>query len=109
MESYLVDQEILEQFADHLIGEKYPGQPVSTHTNTKKEIMRVLDHQILKDVLGNLTKEQGAELNRLLDKSENPAAFEAFFTRHDIDLSQIIKNTMVQVRNNFLGGEGNAS
>lgn len=108
MESYLVDQAILEQFADYLIGEKYPDQPVSMHANTKKEIMRVLDHQILKNILASLTKEQGAELNRLLDKSENPAVFEAFFTRHNINLEEIIKNTMVQVRNNFLGGDSNA-
>ena len=108
MESYLVDQEILEQFADHLLSEKYPDQPVSTHANTKKEIMRALDHQILKDILGNLTKEQGAELNHLLDKSENPAVFEAFFTRHNINLEEILKNTMVKFRNNFLEGVGHA-
>ena len=107
MESYLVDQEILEQFADHLLSEKYPDQPVSNHANTKKEIMRAFDHQVLKDILGNLTKEQGAELNYLLDKTENPAAFEDFFTRHDIDLSAILKNTMVVFRNNFLGGNDN--
>lgn len=108
MESYLVDQEILEQFADYLISEKYPDQPVSAHANTKKEIMRGVDHQILKNILGNLTKEQGAELNLLLDKSENENAFKAFFAHRGIDLEKILENTMVDFRNNFLKGGENA-
>ena len=108
MESYFVDQAILEQFADQLISEKYPDQPVSAHANTQKEIMRGLDHQILKDILGNLTKEQGAELNLLMDKSEDEAAFEEFFAYHNIDLEEIIKNTMVEFKNNFLKGGENA-
>ena len=107
METYLVEPEILEQFADHLIGEKYPDHPISSHANIKKEIMKALDHQILKGILGSLTKEQGAELNRLLDKTEDPAAFEAFFTRYNIDLEENIKNTMVNFRNNFLEGGQN--
>ena len=108
MESYFVDQAILEQFADQLISEKYPDQPVSAHANTKKEIMRGLDHQILKDILGNLTKEQGAELNFLMDKSEKEEVFESFFAHHNIDLEEIIKNTMVEFKNNFLKGGENA-
>lgn len=108
MESYLVDQEILEQFADHLISEKYPDQPVSAHANTKKEIMRGLDHQILKDILGNLTKEQGAELNFLMGKSDKEEVFESFFAHHNINLEEIIKNTMVEFKDNFLKGGENA-
>ena len=108
MESYFVDQAILEEFADHLISEKYPDQPVSAHANTKKEIMRGLDHQILKSILGNLTKEQGAELNLLMDKSEDEETFMAFFADHNINLTEIIKDTMVEFKDNFLKGGENA-
>ena len=108
MESYFVDEAILEQFADHLISEKYPDQPVSAHANTKKEIMRGLDHQILKNILGNLTKEQGAELNFLMDKTDKEEVFEAFFAQHNINLEEIIKNTMVEFKDNFLKGGENA-
>ena len=108
MESYLVDKEILEQFADHLISEKYPDQSASSHANTKEEIMKSLDHQILKNIIGSLTREQGAKLNVLLEKSESPAVFKTFFDKNNIDLEKNIENTMVEFRNNFLKGDDNA-
>lgn len=110
MESYLVDPAVLGPIVDELIKQKYPNQPASA--SIKKEAMLALDHQILKSVLGSLTKEQGQELNALLNKDKNdsfaPEVYEKFFTDHHIDLGSAIQKAMVDFKNSFLKGGQNA-
>lgn len=109
MESYLIDPAVLEKIIDNLISEKYPDQPVNNYNDIKKEAMLALDHQIMRDVLGNLTKEQGQELSALLDKNDSdPEAFNEFFASRGINLEEILRNTMVKFKKDFLEGGKNA-
>lgn len=107
MESYLVDESILAEVVDALIAKKYPGRAGTE--DIKKAAMKGLDHQILKSILGSLTKEEGAELNQLLKKETNdPAVFQNFFKEHNIDLEQTIRDTMVKFGEDFLKGDEDA-
>lgn len=109
MESYLIDPAVLEKIIDGFISEKYPDQPIEKFNNIKKEAMRALDHQVMRNVLGSLTKEQGEELEALLDKNDSdPDAFTEFFSSRSIDLQEILKNTMVKFKKDFLEGGKNA-
>ncbi|MBR2659512.1 hypothetical protein IKD60_02000, partial [Candidatus Saccharibacteria bacterium] len=97
MESSLVDQAVLGQFVDALIGEKYPNQPNAVSDGARKDAIRALDYQILKAILGSLTKEQGGELSQLLKKEDSDeATFENFFKSHNIDLENVIKSVMTK-------------
>lgn len=109
MESYLIDEKLLGQFADVLISQKYPGQPVEAHADTKKDLIVALDNQISRAIIGSLTKEQGAELNQLLDEhSADESAFEDFFKKHNINLEEVIQKAMNDFKDNFLKGGDNA-
>lgn len=107
MESYTIDSAVLEQIVDSLISEKYPNS--TPPAGLKKQAMRALDNQILRDILMALTKEQGQELNALLDQNDSsPEAFENFFKERNIDLEKILENTMVKFKQDFLEGGKNA-
>lgn len=106
MESYLVDETVLGEIVDAFLKEKYPDQPVEAHGSIRKDAIKSLDHQILKAILGNLTKEQGAELGRLLDdKASDSATFAKFFEENNIDLQTAITDAMVNFKKEFLGGK----
>lgn len=109
MESHLVDPAILGEFIDALISAKYPDQPAAELSSIKRDAVRVLDHQILKDILGHLTSEQGTELNQLLeDPNTDESAFQAFFDKSQIDVDKIIESTMVSFKDEFMKGGENA-
>ena len=109
MESYLLDPAVLGEFVDALIAEKYPGQPAENHTAIREESIKALDHQLLKTMLGTLTKEQGAKLNQLLDdRNSNEQTFADFFKNNGIDLEAALRDTMVKFREDFLKGETDA-
>lgn len=109
MESHLVDKATLGEFVDALISAKYPDQPADDLIDIREEAIRTLDHQILKDILGHLTKEQGAELNGLLEnKDADESTFQTFFEKHQINIEQIIENAMVSFKDDFMKGDQNA-
>ena len=109
MESYLVDPAVLGDIVDALISEKYPDQPASDFASLRENAIRALDHQILKAIMGSLTREQGSELNQILDeKPTDSAVYEEFFAKHNIDLSEIIKEVMVKFKDDFMKGGENA-
>ena len=108
MESYLVDEAVLGQFADALIKEKYPNDPAEKHAELKQTLMKKADHEVLRTIIGNLTPEQGGELERLLDENDtDPAVFTKFFEKHGIDLEKILRNAMSKFKENFLKGDEN--
>jgi len=108
MESYLVDKAVLGEFVDNLISAKYPNQPAEKFTDLREEAIKALDHQILRSIIGKLTKEQGAELNQLLDASDSTeATFMEFFEKYHINLEATIKDAMVEFKDNFLKGGQN--
>lgn len=109
MESYLVDKAVLGEFVDNLISAKFPGQPVENYSGLREEAIKALDHQILKSIIGQLTKEQGTELNQLLDaENSTEETFLEFFEHHNINLEETIKDTMVNFKDEFLKGGENA-
>lgn len=106
MESYLVDEKVLGEIVDAFIKEKYPDQPISNYDSIRKDAVKSLDHQILKAILGQLTKEQGAELNHILNGPHDESTLEDFFNKYDINLETTITDAMVDFKNAFLkGGE----
>lgn len=108
MESYLVDKAVLGEFVDNLISAKYPDQPADKYANLREDAIKALDHQILRAIIGKLTKEQGAELNKLLDDpNATEATFTEFFEQRHINLEETIKDAMVNFRDNFLKGGQN--
>ena len=108
MESYLVDEAVLGEIVDALLKEKYPDQPVEDHASIKKDLIKKLDHQILKAVVSSLTPEQGKELDQLLEKdSSDPVAFENFFKERNIDLEKIVTDVMESFKNDFMKGDKN--
>lgn len=109
MESYLVDPAVLGEFVDTLIAEKYPDGPAEKYAGIREESVKALDHQILKTILGTLTKEQGAKLSRLLDdQNTTEQTFADFFKNNNIDLEAALRDTMVNFRETFLKGANNA-
>ncbi|MDO4527012.1 MAG: DUF5663 domain-containing protein [Candidatus Saccharibacteria bacterium] len=107
-ESYLVDQNVLGQMVDALISEKYPGDPAEKYKNLRAEAIKALDHQILKSILGSLTKEQGSELSKLLDKKDSdPATFANFFEKNHVNLEEVMARTMLKFKADFLKGGSN--
>ena len=106
MDSYLVDEAVLGQFVDTLIETKYPSQPAENFATVKKDAVANLDHQILKAIFSQLTPEQGKELNDLLDENNtDPEVFGNFFSDYHIDLEEVIKDTMLKFKDEFLGGQ----
>ena len=105
MAVYLIDPAVLGQIVDGIINEKYPDNEVSAEF--KERAMLALDNQILRDILSNLTSEQGQELNALLLNDESDSeTFEKFFEEHNIDLEKILKDTMEEFKSRFdRGGE----
>lgn len=108
MESYLIDEKLLGQFADVLISQKYPGEPLEAHADIRNDIITALDNRISRYIIGSLTEEQGAELNQLLDGSASETAFEDFFKKHNIDLEEVIKKAIESFKDEFLKGGENA-
>lgn len=100
MAVYLIDPAVLGQIVDGIINEKYPGNEVSAEF--KERAMLALDNQILRDILANLTSEQGQELNALLDQEDSTSeTFEKFFAEQNIDLEKILKATMEEFKSRF--------
>ena len=109
MESHLIDETLLGQFADVLIAQKYPGQPKEAYADARKDIMDALDNKISRTIIGSLTEEQGMELNQLLDEgSADEAAFADFFKKYNINLEEIIQKVMQEFQDDFLKGGENA-
>lgn len=94
MNTYLVDEAVLSEAADALIKENPAMQ--------KADLMQKLDHQITKAIVGSLTEEQGAELEKLLDENAtDPTAFDDFFAKHNINLEEVIKKAVVDFKKAF--------
>ena len=105
MDSYLVDETTLGEFVDSLLEQKYPGQPADAHADVKKEAIKALDYKILKAIFGQLTPDQGNELNRLLDQTDSDqSVFEDFFKRNNVDLEKVIAKELEDYREEFMRG-----
>ena len=93
MNKYLVDEAVLSEAADALIKEN--------PTMSKTDLMQKLDHQIIKAIVGSLTEEQGAELEKILDGDTTEEAIDDFFAKYNINLEEIIKNAVIDFKKEF--------
>ena len=108
MDSYLVDETTLGEFVDTLLEQKYPDDPKDAHADVRTEAIKALDHKILKAIFGQLTPDEGAELNKLLDENDSDTTvFEDFFRNNSVDLEKTITNVMVDFKEDFLRGGNN--
>ncbi|MBQ3293123.1 hypothetical protein IJG93_02355 [Candidatus Saccharibacteria bacterium] len=107
MDNYLIDRETLGQFVDELIKRKaLPVDDTAELEALREKEMKALDDKIINDIFGRLNDEQVDELNQLLDKGEeSPEAFEQLFKNANIDVEQVIEQTMQDFAADFLGGE----
>lgn len=92
MEEYLINKETLSKFIDELI-KRYPI-PIDDATKLKEfrdEQMRALDDHITNTLFGSLDEAQLNDLELLLNQEfENPDVFRKFFLDNNINVEQII-------------------
>jgi hypothetical protein len=106
MENTLLDRQTLEQAADALLAQKYPGQPVETLTNERENVIAMLDDSIGQSIIDKLTPEQlDTYLNLLNTEQNDSSVFENFFRDNQIDLKQTAEEATKQFAINYLGGE----
>lgn len=106
MDNYLLDRQTLEQFVNDLIAQRFPGQVETPQITHLREVaIQTLDDRIGTAIFGNLTQSQLAEVNQLLDTTDDPAAFQQFFQKVGIDLEVTIAKAMRKFSDEFLGGQ----
>jgi len=93
MNKYLVDEAVLSEAADALLKEN-PAM-------SKADLMQKIDHQITKAIVGSLTEEQGAELEKILDEGATEDAIDDFFAKYNINLEEVIKNAILEFKKDF--------
>lgn len=105
MENTLLDRQILEQTADALIAQKYPGQPAETLSNERENIIQGLDDAVGQSVVDALNPEQLDRYSELLEtEKEDPSVFEKFFSDNQINLEEVIKTATENFVKQYLGG-----
>ena len=107
MKNYLTDRETLGKFIDELFKRKPLPVDSPEELNTlREENIKAIDNRIGMEVFGSLTKEQDAELNRLLDDENTPPeVFEDFFQKSGVDVEQKMIKAMEDFTMEFLGGK----
>ncbi len=107
-ENYLVNRQDLANFVDELIKKK----PLPVDTTEELEAFRThtidsLDDSIGLAIFGQLSEEQDAELNQLLDdKQSTEDDFEKFFSRIGLDVEKTVEDTMSAFATAFLAEGG---
>ena len=107
MDNYLLDYETLGKFVDELMKAKpMPANNPEELNALREEYIKKLDDRIAVAVFGSLNEEQLKEISALFDQDDgSPDAYEKFFKDADIDIQQVITDTMEKFKNDFLGGE----
>ena len=106
MDDYLIDRQTLGQFVDALIKKKTLAVSTTDELDTlREETMKSLDDQIGLAIFGNLTESQDAEFNQMLDRNASESEYEDFFQRINLNVGDVVTNTMKSFAQNFLGGQ----
>ena len=106
MENYLIGRETLGKFIDQLIAQKYVNQFPDSLKELRGESIKKLDNQVSEAIFSSLDDDQLDEISAMFDREENdPTAFQIFFKNADVNLEQIITDTMTKFSQEFLGGE----
>lgn len=111
MEDYLFDRETLGQFVDELMNKRtIPVESADELGSFRESQIKALDNRITQDLFGGLTEAQATELDQLLgDENQSPDVFQRFFEDHNINVNDIIANSVQAFSAEFLaGGQQNA-
>lgn len=108
MNDYLMDRETLGKFVDELIKRK--TLPVNTPEELsalRENSMKELDDRIASALFGNLTDEQAASLDQLLDHDDGTAdPYLDFFKNIGLDVEQTTTEVAQAYAAEFLAAEG---
>ena len=105
MENNFIQHEILGQFVDGLIAQKYPGQPAENFKEIREKSIDEVNKKIDMAIYSSLSIEQLEEINALFDRNEeNPDVFTEFFKNAGVDAEQKTKEVMESYAVSFLGG-----
>lgn len=107
MDDYLIDRETLGKFVDELIKKKALAVDTTEELNLLREkAIKDLDDRISNGIFEKLNNDQLVEINRMLDDDANSEEdFRQFFERADVDVENVITDTMRKFSEEFLGGE----
>lgn len=106
MQEYLIEHDTLAKLVNTLLSQKYPDETPDNLDKIREEGIRKLDDKIGAKVFGDLDEAQLKEINELLDDQEkDPAVFQDFFKKHNINLNQKITEAMQEFSKEFLGGK----
>lgn len=102
--SQTAEYEQMVEFVEALIAAKYPGEPVSNHSDECDQVIEALNSQIEDALVTHLDETQQQQLNAIAEQATDAeAAFLDFFNQSGINFNQIVKDTMLAFANNFLG------
>lgn len=105
MENNYIEHEVLGNFVDKLIAQKYPDQPLENFADFREKSIASIDKAIDKAIFGSLNREQLAEINEILDRGEeNPQVFGDFFKKCGVDTEQKTTEVLENFKTQFLGG-----
>lgn len=103
--TYPADYEQMVEFVEALIAKKYPGEPTENHAAERDQAIAALSDQIEDNVIAGLDESQQQQLNAIAEQDGDvQTAFLTFLTQSGVNLNQIIKDTMLEFANKFLGG-----
>ena len=102
MDSHLVDEAPLGEFADALIRAKYPNELPKNYAELKAELMKKTNYEITKTIIGSLTEEQGEELSKFVDENTaGPEGYDEFFSKYNLNLDEMVQTAMRKVKDDF--------
>jgi len=105
MENNYIEHEVLGNFVDKLLAQKYPGQPLENFKDFREKSIESISNAIDRAVYGSLNREQFTEINELLNRGEeNPEVFSNFFKKCGIDPEQKTTEVLNSFKTQFLGG-----
>lgn len=104
MESILNSREIMGQFVDALLAQKYPGQPADALQDERESAIKSLDDEVCYAIFGSLDTEQLAEINQILDTTPDESHITAFFDKVGINPEKQSSEAMQNFAKKFLGG-----
>ena len=97
-ESFLVDKEVLEAFADQLIELEFPGKSQSPDFKELRDLtIKKTDDTITNDIVNSLNDEQREELSKLIDNGMTEEIFEAFWKRIGVDLNELVQSSIKKI------------
>ena len=111
MENYLFDRETLGQFIDELMNKRtIPVESADELGNFRESQIKALDDRITNRLFGRLTESQITQLNQLLSNDEqDPDVFQKFFEDCNIDVNNVVSESVQSFSSEFLtGGQQNA-